>query len=129
MSLLFPHVARAQPDLRGWYAAHARQVWRTLSRLGVPLAQVEDAVQDVFLTAHQRLPTWEGRGQPATWLLGIAVRVAANARRKAHLTAVLTDEMVDPARPPDLALERRRALAELERVLEQLPQEQREVLC
>lgn len=115
-------------DLTQWYATHARRVWRTMLRLGVPPASVEDAVQDVFLTAHQRLGTFEGRAQPSTWLLGIAVRVAANARRRSHLSVVLPDTLVDAARTPEQALERQRDLEALERVLAQLPQEQREVV-
>lgn len=115
-------------DITRWYADHSRRVWRTLLRLGVPPSVVEDAVQDVFLTAHQRLGTFEGRAQPSTWLLGIAVRVAANARRRSHLSVVLSDTLVDPARAPDEALEHQRALEALEQVLAQLPQDQREVV-
>lgn len=119
------------PDIASLYAVHARQVWRTLLRLGVPAATVEDAVQDVFLTAQQKLAGFEGRSTPGTWLVGIAVRVAANARRSAerrgHLK-VLDDALVDPTTGPDQRLEQRRNLAELEMVLARLPEEQREVV-
>lgn len=113
-------------DLTTLYEAHARQVWRTLARLGVPEANVEDAVHDVFLTAHQRLAEFERRSSPSTWLIGIAVRVAANLRRKSkrqsHVAAPSTSV------GPDDELERRRRLIELERVLSQLPDDQREVV-
>ena len=69
------------PDIARLYEAHARQVWRTLVRLGVPSSGIEDAVQDVFLTAHQRSESFEGRSSASTWLVGIAVRIAANVRR------------------------------------------------
>lgn len=119
------------PDIASLYAVHARQVWRTLLRLGVSAAAVEDAVQDVFLTAQQKLSGFEGRSSPGTWLVGIAVRVAANARRsvarRGHLK-VLDDALVDPSGGPDQRLEQQRNLAELEQVLARLPEEQREVV-
>ena len=124
-------MASEAPDLTTLYSAHARQVWRTLLRLGVPPAAVEDAVQDVFLTAHQRLSGFEGRSNPATWLVGIAVRVAANARRASSRRGSLQlvdATLVDPSRGPDQHLEQRRALQDLEQVLSRLPEEQREVV-
>lgn len=122
-----PHV----PDLATLYDAHARRVWRTLLRLGVPPSAVEDAVQDVFLTAHQRLAGFRGASALGTWLLGIAVRVAANARRARQRRGVLEpvdDALVDPGQGPDQHLEARRRLLELQRVLGELPDEQREVV-
>ena len=119
------------PDIARLYEAHARQVWRTLARLGVATAGVEDAVQDVFLTAHQRLPEFEGRSSASTWLLGIAVRVAANLRRTGQRRGVVRlvdDALVDPSRGPEPQLEQQRSLQALELVLGQLPEEQREVV-
>ena len=119
------------PDITRLYEAHARQVWRTLLRLGVPSAAVEDAVQDVFLTAHQRLAKFEGRSHPATWLVGIAVRVAANARRsitRRGIVSLVDARLIDPSSGPDQRLEQQRDLQELEQVLSRLPEEQREVV-
>ena len=119
------------PDIARLYQAHARQVWRTLLRLGVSTAAVEDAVQDVFLTAHQRLAGFESRSNPSTWLVGIAVRVAANARRSVTRRGVLRlldDRLVDPKSGPDQRLEQQRSLLELEQVLATLPEDQREVV-
>ncbi len=119
------------PDVGQLYEAHARQVWRTLLRLGVPSATVEDAVQDVFLTAYQRLDGFEGRSAHATWLVGIAVRVASNLRRSAQgrpLLSAVEKTLVDPGAGPELRLSRERDLLALNRVLSQLPDEQREVV-
>lgn len=119
------------PDIARLYEAHARQVWRTLLRLGVPPSAVEDAVQDVFLLAHQRLADFEGRSAVTTWLIGIAVHLAANLRRAAQRQGPLRlvdDSLVDPARGPEQDLAQRRDLAELEQVLARLPEEQREVV-
>lgn len=113
-------------NLASLYDAHARRVWRTLNHLGVPPSAIEDAVQDVFLTAHQRLVAFEGRSSELTWLLGIAVRVAANARRKIRRLVVVPDGVSTTT--PEMALEQRQRLATLERVLAQLRTEQREVV-
>ncbi len=131
VSRLLPAMRPEVPDIARLYQAHARQVWRTLLRLGVPSATVEDAVQDVFLTAHQRLGGFEGRSNPGTWLVGIAVRVAANARRSVTRRGVLRlldDGLVDPKSGPDQHLEQQRSLLELEQVLAKLPEDQREVV-
>ena len=128
VSRLLPAMASEAPDLTTLYALHAHQVWRTLLRLGVSHAAVEDAVQDVFLTAHQKLSGFEGRSNPATWLVGIAVRVAANARRARRPVQLVDSSLVDPSRGPDQRLEQQRDLQELEQVLSRLPEEQREVV-
>lgn len=117
-------------DISRLYAAEARRVWRMLRRLGVSEAAVEDAVQDVFLTAHQSLKRFEGRAQPSTWLLGIAVRVAANVRRSTQRRGVLGvgGPATEPEEAADEALQQQRDLRELEQVLSRLPDEQREVV-
>lgn len=63
------------------FVAHYRWIWRTLRRLGVPESVVDDAAQQVFLVASNRLHSIDETREPA-FLLGTAVRVAANARRR-----------------------------------------------
>ncbi|MEW6433976.1 MAG: RNA polymerase sigma factor [Myxococcota bacterium] len=120
---------RQRPDVRRLYQAHARQVWRTIARLGVPAAAVEDAVQDVFLTAHQKAADFDGRASPSTWLIGIAVRVAANVRRSGKRRALaVVPSSSDGAPTPHEQLERRRDLEALDATLSKLAPEQREVV-
>ncbi len=64
------------------YRAHFGFVWALLRRLGVHDEDLEDVAQDVFVVVHRRLPQFEGRASVRTWLYAIAVRVAANHRRK-----------------------------------------------
>ncbi len=64
------------------YALYVDCVWGTLRRLGVPSAALEDAVQDVFMTAHRRWDEFRHASSRRTWIIGIAVRVAANHRRR-----------------------------------------------
>ncbi|MFZ5438755.1 MAG: RNA polymerase sigma factor [Myxococcota bacterium] len=115
-------------DIAALYDAHAARVWRMVARLGVPDPGVEDVVQEVFLTAHRRRGEFRGEAAPLTWLLGIALRLAARARRTRRPEVEVSDAYVDPVGSPEEQLERRRALSRLEQVLSQLGDEQREVL-
>jgi RNA polymerase sigma-70 factor (ECF subfamily) len=72
---------RAVPSLEAIYEEHFDFVWRSLKRLGIPSAQLDDAVQDVFVVVHRRLGEFEGRSSLKTWLFGIALRVASVHRR------------------------------------------------
>jgi RNA polymerase sigma-70 factor (ECF subfamily) len=73
---------RAQRDarVRAIVESHFDSVWRALKRLGVPEAGVDDAAQQVFLVASRRLDEIDPRGE-RPYLLGVALRVAADARR------------------------------------------------
>lgn len=73
-----------------------RFVWRSLKRLGVREASLDDAVQDVFLVVHRKLGEFEGRSSIRTWLFRIAMRVAKDHRRteKRRPTAPLEDESI-----------------------------------
>jgi RNA polymerase sigma-70 factor, ECF subfamily len=59
---------------------HFRIVWRTLRRLGLSSEAADDAAQQVFLIANDRLSEVEP-GKERAFLLGTAFRVAANCRR------------------------------------------------
>jgi RNA polymerase sigma factor (sigma-70 family) len=69
------------PGFAALYRDHFGFVWSSLLRMGVPMATVEDALQDVFAIAHRRLPTFEGRSSVRSWLFGIVRRVAFRQRR------------------------------------------------
>lgn len=63
------------------YRAHFDFVWRSLRRLGVEAASLDDAAQDVFLVVHRRLGDYTG-GSAKAWLFAIAHRVASDHRRR-----------------------------------------------
>ena len=76
-------VAHAPPRdgrIRAMVDTHFDVVWRSLRRLGVPPGGVDDAAQQVFVVASRNVDVIEAGGERA-YLLGIAVRVAADARR------------------------------------------------
>lgn len=112
------------------YREHFEFVWSVLRRLGVADADVEDASQDVFVVAHRRLAQFEGRAAVRTWLYSIAMRVAANRRRKhARRDALIHLHGVSSPMPDDLEelAARGEARAILERLLDRLDEHKRVV--
>lgn len=115
-------------------AEHFDFVWRLLCRLGVPRPDVDDAAQQVFITASQRLADVP-RENERTFLYGTALRIAATLRRNLkRRQRVIETGVADAASPdptPHEELERRRALAFLDEVLQELDDPLREVfvLC
>jgi len=86
------------------YDAEFGAVWLYLRRLGVPEADVEDAVHDVFVVAHRRYGTYDPSRPLRPWLLGIAFRVAAQWRRRRRLEVTVAEpgsDRPDEGRPPD----------------------------
>ncbi|CAN5907760.1 N/A [soil metagenome] len=114
------------------YAEHVAYVWRVLRTFGVGESQLEDAVQDVFVVVHRRLPEWEGRAAITTWLFAIARRVAASHRRKATASRARNESLTDdPAGTSDTfaAMSRAQAAATVMRILETLDEDKRIVFA
>lgn len=125
--------AEAEPAmptaLEALYRQHASFVWRVVRRMGVPESAAEDVVQEVFLVARRRLPEYEGRGAPTSWLYAIARGVSANHRR-GRARAERKLRVVEPpdARPtPEDELSRADVVVLVRRFIERLPPAQREV--
>jgi RNA polymerase sigma-70 factor, ECF subfamily len=120
----------AVPSFDDVYAQHAPFVWRILRTFGVGDVQIEDAVQDVFVVVHRRLPEWEGRAQVTTWLFAIARRIASTYRRRggAHPTEEL---VVEPEGAADTFAEmsRAQAAATVVLILQQLDEDKRAVFA
>lgn len=118
------------PDFEEIYTTYFDFVWRALRRLGVPEASTDDALQDVFLVVHRRRASFEGRSSLRTWIYGIVLRVARDHRRRRlrkDRGAPLEQEPVDPrAGPAELAAQRE-ALRVLDRLLDELGDEKREL--
>jgi len=71
-------------DFDELYRAQFPYVWRTLRRLGVAPADIEDLVHDVFVVVHRRLADYDRRRPVRPWLFGIAFRLASETRRRAR---------------------------------------------
>jgi len=110
------------------YAEHYRFVWRTLKAFGLPSAVVEDAVQDVFVVVHRRLPDFEGRSSIRTWLFRISRWVVTYERRRARSRPAhepIDDDVGDAAPDPYERVARNEGLRALERVLLRMDEEKR----
>ena len=112
-------------------SAYFELVWRSVRRFGVPAASADDAAQQVFLIFAHRLANVEP-GRDRSFLLSVAVRVAANARRQqGRSREVLADTELEAApesdRNPEQLLSHKQRRAELDRALSSLSHEQRVV--
>lgn len=121
------HVSPA-PDFTQWYEQHFAFVWRCVRRLGVPEAQLDDAVQDTFLVVHRKLPDYRPDHSPRTWLFSIARRVASDhrrrLRRKGGLSALPAELAAPDQEGPEHGAGRRQASEIIQRFLRQLDEHQ-----
>jgi RNA polymerase sigma-70 factor, ECF subfamily len=101
------------------YELHADFVWRTLQHLGVRSADLEDLAQEVFVTVHRRIATFDGRSKLTTWLFSVCLHLVQRHRRRAYLRFEFLHaeppERIDSETP-----EQRYASAQATRRLEQL---------
>ncbi len=131
-----PAQGPAAARFRGMRDEHFEFVWRSVRRLGVPDADVDDAVQQVFIVASRRLEEIT-LGSERAFLFGTAMRVAKHARRTRRRRSEVPLEQeaepghhAEPAEPgPDAEelVAQRRARALLDEVLETLPLDVRAV--
>jgi RNA polymerase sigma-70 factor (ECF subfamily) len=119
-----------QVRLRAGLERYFNLMWRSLRRLGVPAADVDDAAQQVFLTFAERLPEIPVESE-RSFLFGTCMRVAANTRRhRAYAVEVPSASLEagsDPAQTPEAALEAKQRREVLDRALDALPLDQRTV--
>ena len=118
-----------RPTLAELYRAHAGFVWRVVRRMGISEAAAEDVVQEVFLVVRRRLPDYEGRGAPTSWLYSIARGVAANHRRGEARAQRRLRVVSGPAAAasPEEVVGRADAAQQVRRFLAELDPDQREV--
>jgi RNA polymerase sigma-70 factor, ECF subfamily len=106
---------------RGVFEAELDFVWRSLRRLGVPSANVDDATQEVFLVMSRRLDDIE-LGKERSFLFGTALRVASTARRTRARHGMhehdAIERLVDGAPTPEATADRARARAVLDHILD-----------
>jgi RNA polymerase sigma-70 factor (ECF subfamily) len=123
--------APAQPlVLKSLVTEHLDFVWRSLRRVGVPAADVDDATQQVFLIANDKLSRINP-GSERSFLVGVATRVASHVRRSYHRREAAELRLsVNPheATPnPEELTQRLEARALLDRVLDGMPEDLRAV--
>jgi RNA polymerase sigma-70 factor (ECF subfamily) len=112
--------------------AHFDVVWRALRRLGVSPDAVDDMAQQVFLVASRKVDVIEAGGERA-YLLGIAVRVASDARRAQRRRREVPQEDDDRLEPStslpsvEELVDQKRARELLDQMLATMPEELRQV--
>jgi RNA polymerase sigma-70 factor (ECF subfamily) len=131
-----PEPAHAVPEgdalrdqFRSLYRAHFGYVWRTLSRYGVPPAQLEDGCQEVFVIVLRRFGSWRERASFRSWLHGVARRVASAQRRHRDRHHRKLEALPPLAEPPPIEgqLHQRRRLDALTAAIAELEPQRREV--
>jgi RNA polymerase sigma-70 factor (ECF subfamily) len=123
--------AKSEDRLRQLVDEHFDLVWRALRRFGVPAADLDDGVQQVFWVASRRLADIDD-GKERAFLFQTALRVASDSRRT-HQRRRETGEdglaELSHATPsPEDLVDLHRAREVLDQLLEQLPLELRAVL-
>jgi RNA polymerase sigma-70 factor (ECF subfamily) len=110
--------------------AHYDDVWRVLRRLGVAEGSIEDAAQQVFIVASGKADRIDV-GKERAFLLGTAVRVAANHRRTAVVRYERAADDLDSGEgdgpSADELLDEKRLRAMLDDLLAGLPDDLRTV--
>jgi len=117
--------------LRAMVDAHFELIWRSLRGLGVPAANVDDAAQQVFWIASQKLDVI-ALGSERAFLFSTARGVAANARRARARSREQADDgtleqMSDAALDPEQAAQKSQARQMLERILGEMNEDLRTV--
>ena len=114
--------------LREVFDEHGPFVCLSLRYLGVPEADLDDLLQEVFLVVCQRLNDYQERGRARSWLYSICTRVAQSQRRKHRRSREFGPLGEQGAAATQLDKVQDREALELGwKLLEQLPKEQREV--
>lgn len=121
------------PDAGAFSAIYRSQVhfvWRSLRRLGVREADVEDVCQETFVIAYRKFSAFDGTSQVRTWLFGIALRKASEYRRLKHVRCEYPVDSVPEQASPESqvdALQRRDARVLLDQILDTLDEYKRAV--
>jgi RNA polymerase sigma-70 factor (ECF subfamily) len=126
----------ARPTFDELYDNYVELLWRNARRLGVTDDAVDDVLQQVFLVVHRRLPEVTMTGSEKAWLFGVLLRVVRDHKRSLRRKSphrffggpadpeTLPDER---GRQPDDALARVEAAQLVQRWLEALDEDKREV--
>jgi len=92
-----PDGLSSEAAFRTLYRAELAHIVRTVRRLGVRPADVEDVAHDVVLTAFVRRDSFDPTRPVGPWLFGIAYRVVANHFRRRGRSAEVP---LEPQRLP-----------------------------
>ncbi len=117
--------------LEGLIDTYFDAIWRALRRLGVPAQNADDCAQCVFENVAKKLPLIRPEAERA-YLYSVAVRVAANARRRLGKERERQgesepSELFSDSPSPEEALVQRQARERLDAVLDAMDPDLRTV--
>lgn len=125
----------AVPSFHELYHRYFNFVWSCTRRMGIGESELDDVVQEIFITIHGRLSTLEQPESLRSWIYGIIRRTASShhrARRTKAASAAalnLEREVQYPQQPSPLELaEQSDQVKLLWSLLEKLDPSKREVL-
>jgi RNA polymerase sigma-70 factor (ECF subfamily) len=117
------------------FRRHRREIERWASRLGGPLVDSDDVVQDVMAVVHRRIADFQPGAALTTWLYRITLNVATTRRRRERLRRWLrglphdyTDEIATSGPSALDELERREAALEVYAALDRLDEKYRSAI-
>ncbi|WP_169927138.1 RNA polymerase sigma factor [Labilithrix luteola] len=123
------------PAFAELYREHFAWVWGTARRLGVDHGEVDDVVQETFLTLHRHLETSEPPESMRGWLFSVLFRVVQRHRRSSRRRKALAEEGSNvaamneaSARAPDVSVENGERIRLLEEILDNLDEDRRAVI-
>jgi RNA polymerase sigma-70 factor, ECF subfamily len=120
-------------DFHVLYRQQASYVLRTLRRLGVRPAEVDDLAQEVFTVVFRRLADYDPSRPIGPWLFGIAYRIVsvhhrARSRRIVEVRAEALELAADDAHDPEASVADQQARRLLLQALDVLDLDQRAAL-
>lgn len=124
-------VAGERVAFRELYTRHRASVARLVFRLGLSNAELEDAIQEVFIQVHKSLKDFRGQAKFSTWLHRVTVNVVLMHRRALRSRPSYAEEpkhepAADSALPDDDA-ETSERLRAFRRILDRLGEKKRDV--
>ena len=128
--------AKAAPlDIEAAFRRHRGDIGRWAARMGGPMVDPDDVVQEVMMVAHARLPEFRHEAQLTTWLFKTTQNIAATHRRRERRRRWWRGMSLDyaaelHAQGPSVLeeMERREAAAEIYSALDRLAEKYRSVV-
>ena len=112
--------------------AYQGQVYRLALRMGLSPADAEEAAQEAFIAAWRGLPRFRGDSRFSTWLYQLATHAAIDLmrREKKYKDSADVEDAVlpDTAESPQEEIERREKQETVQRALQALSPQGREIL-
>jgi RNA polymerase sigma-70 factor (ECF subfamily) len=119
------------PAFQEVYRAELSWVLRTLRRLGIPDAEVEDVAHDLFVAVFRHFDAYDPARPRRPWLFGFAIRIARDHRALARHRVEIKGEHAEPpasGRGPDDAIDQERKRRLVLRVLDALDLDKRSLI-